>query len=241
MAGLARHISKLGLCSRSIAAQWIITGRVRLNGRITTDPEKPITNGIQIEIDGQPLQPPRRCYLMLNKPRGLVTSASDEHGRDTVYQCLQDLDLPWVAPVGRLDKASEGLLLLSNDSEWAAHITDPTTAIHKQYHVQIDRVPDEALLARLRAGAIDKGEHLSAARIELLRAGNKHAWLQIHLIEGHNRQIRRLLQAHGIDTLRLIRVAIGGLQLGDLAKGKFRELTSADLAQLTPQATAHAP
>lgn len=241
MAGLARHLSKLGLCSRSVAAQWASAGRVRIDGRVVTDPERPVSVGARIEIDGKVLAPPRRCYLMLNKPRGLVTSASDERGRDTVYQCLEGLDLPWVAPVGRLDKASEGLLLLSNDPEWAARITDPDQAILKHYHVQIDRVPDETLLKRLRAGGIDGDEHLSAVQIELLRSGGKTAWLAITLDEGRNRQIRRMLQAHGIGTLRLIRIAIGKLALGDLAKGQLRELTDTDLSWLIPQSTPHAP
>ncbi|MCB1610513.1 MAG: rRNA pseudouridine synthase [Xanthomonadales bacterium] len=241
MSGLARHLSKLGVCSRSVAAQWVRAGRVSINGRAVLDPECPVPARARIEIDGAALTPPRRVYLMLNKPRGLVTSANDEQGRDTVYRCLEGLDLPWVAPVGRLDKASEGLLLLSNDPEWAARITDPDQAVLKHYHVQIDRVPDEAQLARLRVGVVDREEHLSAVQVELLRSGGKTAWLAITLDEGRNRQIRRLLQAQGIGTLRLIRVGIGGLVLGDLAKGKLRELKATDLARLSPQAAAHAP
>lgn len=241
MAGLARHLSKLGVCSRSVAAQWVSAGRVSLNGRVVLDPERPVSAQARIEVDGAALAPPRRVYLMLNKPRGLVTSANDEQGRDTVYQCLEGLDLPWVAPVGRLDKASEGLLLLSNDPEWAARITEPDQAIFKHYHVQIDRVPDEAMLAHLRGGVVDRDEHLSAVQVELLRSGGKTAWLAITLDEGRNRQIRRLLQTQGIATLRLIRVGIGGLVLGDLAKGKLRELNATDLARLSPQAAGHAP
>ncbi len=232
MTGLARHLSKLGVCSRSVAAQWVSAGRVRINGRVVLDPERPVPAQARIDIDGNALAPRRRLYLMLNKPRGLVTSASDEQGRDTVYQCLEGLDLPWVAPVGRLDKASEGLLLLSNDPEWAARITDPDQAVLKHYHVQIDRVPDEALLARLRAGVIDRDEPLGAVQVELLRSGGKTAWLAINLDEGRNRQIRRLLQTQGIATLRLIRVGIGGLVLGDLAKGAVRELSADQLRAL---------
>lgn len=232
MAGLARHLSKLGLCSRSVATSWVSAGRVRMDGRVESDPERPVPANARIQIDGQDIAPLRRVYLMLNKPRGLVTSTNDEQGRGTVYQCLEDLDLPWVAPVGRLDKASEGLLLLSNDPEWAARITQPNHAILKHYHVQIDRVPDDALLARLRSGAIDRGEDLSALQMELLRSGGKTAWLAITLDEGRNRQIRRILQAHGITTLRLIRVGIGALELGSLAKGSVRELTAQDQALL---------
>ncbi|HWU52255.1 MAG TPA: pseudouridine synthase, partial [Tahibacter sp.] len=130
----------------------------------------------------------------------------------------------------------EGLLLLSNDTAWAAGITAPQTHRDKTYHVQIDRIPDAALLALLGNGVLDQGERLLARRVALLRAGEKNAWLEVVLDEGRNRHIRRLLDAHGIAVLRLIRVAIGGLALGDLAKGKWRRLTAAEVAALTAAA-----
>lgn len=241
MAGLARTLSKLGVCSRSEAERSIRAGRVRVNGRIVRNPETPFPVAGRIEIDGKSVKPPRRCYLMLNKPRGLVTSAQDEHGRDTIYRCLDGLDLPWVAPVGRLDKASEGLLLLSNDPEWAARLTDPASAITKTYHVQIDCIPGDELLAALREGVVDAGERLSTVQIDRLRVGTRNAWLEVTLDEGKNRQIRRLLEANGIKTLRLVRVAIGNLVLGDLAKGMVRELGAAELADLSPHGAALAP
>ncbi|HWS26813.1 MAG TPA: pseudouridine synthase [Xanthomonadales bacterium] len=237
MTGIARTLSKLGVCSRSEAERSVRAGRVRVNGRVVRNPEAPFPVAGRIEIDGRSVKPPRRCYLMLNKPRGLVTSAQDEHGRDTVYRCLDGLDLPWVAPVGRLDKASEGLLLLSNDPEWAARLTDPASAVSKTYHVQIDCIPDELTLARLREGVVDRGEQLAAVRIDVLRTGTRNAWLEVSLDEGKNRHIRRLLEVHDIKTLRLVRVAIGGLVLGDLAKGAVRELSAGDLAALLPRAT----
>ena len=230
MTGIARTLSKLGVCSRSEAERAIRAGQVRVNGRVVHNPEAPFPVAGRIEIDGRPVKPPRRCYLMLNKPRGLITSAQDEHGRDTVYRCLDGLELPWVAPVGRLDKASEGLLLLSNDPEWAARLTDPASAITKTYHVQIDCIPDALLLGKLREGVVDRGESLGAVGIEVLRTGTRNAWLQVTLDEGKNRHIRRLLDANNIKTLRLMRVAIGGLTLGDLAKGAVRELSAAELA-----------
>jgi 23S rRNA pseudouridine2605 synthase len=232
MTGLARTLSKLGVCSRSEAERSVRAGRVKVNGRVVINPEMPFPVAGRIEIDGKSVKPPRRCYLMLNKPRGLITSARDEHGRDTVYRCLDGLDLPWVAPVGRLDKASEGLLLLSNDPEWAARLTDPASAISKTYHVQVDCIPDEALIARLREGVVDRGEQLAAVDVQMLRHGQRNAWLEIALDEGRNRHIRRLLESRGIRTLRLVRVAIGGLALGDLAKGAVRELRAAELANL---------
>jgi 23S rRNA pseudouridine2605 synthase len=168
---------------------------------------------------------------MLNKPRGLVTSAADEQGRDTVYRCL-DVDLPWVGPVGRLDKASEGLLLMSNDPVWAAAITDPETGPDKTYHVQVDGQPDDAALQRLVDGGLVDGERLRAVSATRLRAGTRNTWLCIELDEGRNRQIRRLLAAQGLGVLRLVRVAIGPLELGDLGKGRWRHLTAAEVEAL---------
>jgi 23S rRNA pseudouridine2605 synthase len=171
-------------------------------------------------------------YLMLNKPRGLVSTRSDERGRATVYQCLDDPALPWLAPVGRLDQASEGLLLFSNDSAWAARVTAPGSGLLKRYHVQIDRRADGALLAALAAGVEDGGELLAAVRVAVLRQGTVGAWLEIDLDQGRNRQIRRMLAAQGVAVRRLLRVAIGPLQLGDLAKGRWRQLQAAEVAAL---------
>ena len=186
----------------------------------------------RITLDGQEASAAARIYIALNKPRGLVTSTADERGRDTVYRCFDGAALPYLSPVGRLDKASEGLLLFSNDSVWAARLTDPASHVEKTYHVQIDRVPDETLLTALRAGTVDRGERLGAVDVQLLRHGQRNAWLAITLDEGRNRQIRRLLEAHGLRTLRLVRVAIGGLELGDLPKGAVRELDATDLARI---------
>lgn len=223
--GLARVLSKQGVCSRSQAAEWIRAGRVAVNGRTVRDPEYPIAGSpASLTLDGQPLPAAARVYVMLNKPRGLVVSASDEHGRGTVYEALAKAGLPWVGPVGRLDKASEGLLLMSNDTAWAAGITAPAGHLDKTYHVQVDRIPDPAWLDRLRDGVLDQGERLRVRRVGLLRAGEKNAWLEIVLDEGRNRHIRRLLAAHGIGVLRLVRVAIGALALGELAKGQWRHL-----------------
>jgi 23S rRNA pseudouridine2605 synthase len=191
------------------------------------DPETPVHPGKdRIEIDGQRIAASEKIYLALHKPRGIVTTASDEKGRDTVYSLLS-ADLPWVAPVGRLDKASEGLLLLTNDSEWAARVTAPETHLDKTYHVQMGGIADAALLEALKNGIrTEEGETLRVKAASLLRQGERNSWLEILLDEGRNRHIRRMLEALGIEVLRLIRVAVGPLALGDLPKAAVRRVTA---------------
>jgi 23S rRNA pseudouridine2605 synthase len=226
-------ISKSGWGSRTQAAQWVREGRVQVNGRVVHDAELPVRQGLdRIDIDGREPAPARRIALMLNKPGGLVTTVKDERGRATVYSCFADAALPWLAPIGRLDKASEGLLLFSNDPAWAARITDPGTGPPKTYHVHINRLPDAALLAALERGALSNGERLKARSARCLRSGTKNAWLEIVLDEGRNRQIRRLLEALDVSVLRLVRVAIGSLTLGALGKGQWRMLTQNEMDSL---------
>jgi 23S rRNA pseudouridine2605 synthase len=227
-------MSKRGLCSRRQAELWVREGRVQVDGSFVRDPESRTSPDAAIAIDGVAVAAAARRYLMLNKPRGLVTTANDERGRETVYSLFADAGLPWVAPVGRLDKASQGLLLFSNDSEWAARISAPESQIQKTYHVQIDRLPDAGLIERLHTGIRDGDEHLAAKAVTELRRGEKNAWLEVVLDEGRNRQIRRLLAAFDISVLRLIRIAIGPLQLGDLAKGQWRDLSDDEVRALDP-------
>jgi 23S rRNA pseudouridine2605 synthase len=259
--GLARALSKLGYCSRSQAAELIRGGRVRLNGVVRRDPEKAVhLTKDRISVDGGPIESKEKIYLIMNKPRGLVTTASDEKGRETVYSILKKSiptaegdspsgGMPWVAPVGRLDKASEGLLLLTNDSEWGARVAAPETHLPKTYHVQIAKLADESLLTSLTDGVTAEekvgakygaeaysgtgdGEALRASRVRLLRSGHKNCWLEIILDEGKNRHIRRMLEALGVGVLRLVRVAIGPLELGKLAKGECRALTASEKRML---------
>lgn len=232
--GLARVLSKLGVCSRSQAEAMIAAGRVAVNGRVERNPERPTdTAAERIAVDGGDVRAAARVYVAINKPRGIVVSAADERGRDTVYALLADAGLPWLGPVGRLDKASEGLLLLSNDTVWAAHITEPSGQLDKTYHVQVNGLPDADALAAMQAGVVDEGQHLAARSARLLRAGERNAWLEVVLDEGRNRQIRRLLAALGYDVLRLVRVAIGPLALGDLAKGAHRHLSADEVRALS--------
>lgn len=225
--GLARALSKLGYCSRAQAQQLIRSGRVHVNGTIKCNPEAPVSIGRdRIEVNGALIRSAEKIYLMLNKPRGLVTTTSDEKGRSTVYSSLSE-ELPWLAPVGRLDKASEGLLLLTNDSEWAARVLAPETHLPKIYHVQVSGVRDAALVDALVKGLrVSSGDVLRVRGARILRQGNRNTWLAISLEEGKNRHIRRMLEQLRIEVLRLVRVAIGPLMLGDLAKGASRTLTA---------------
>ena len=231
--GLARALSKLGFCSRSQAAELIRSGRVRLKNVVCRDPEAAVRLGKdRIEVDGLAVKRAEKIYWMLNKPRGEVTTAEDERGRETVYAGLP-AGLPWMAPVGRLDKATEGLLLFTNDSEWAARISAPKSHLEKIYHVQIGAVSQDDLLRALETGVqCGDGEMLRAKRARQIRAGGKNSWIEIVLEEGKNRQIRRMLEGCGMKVLRLIRVAIGNVRLGELKKGEARELTMHERKEL---------
>jgi 23S rRNA pseudouridine2605 synthase len=235
--GIARVLSKQGLASRTQAAQWVREGRVRINGRLVRDPESPFLLHTDVfSIEGLQEKPAEYRYLMLNKPRGLLTTTSDEKGRETVYRCFDGAGLPWLAPVGRLDKASEGLLLFCNDPVWAAHITSPDSVLDKTYHVQINRLPNQGDLQAMQTGVLIDGERHAVKAVSILREGEKNAWLEIILDEGKNRQIRKILAALNLDVLRLIRVRIGSLVLGALAKGQWRFLIEAEVRQLNQQA-----
>ena len=230
--GLARALSKLGYCSRSHAFDLIRGGRVRLNGKVQRDPEFPVRlDSDRITVNGATVRAAEPQYLMLNKPRGIVVTTSDEKGRATVYSLLPP-GAPWLAPVGRLDKASEGLLLLTNDSEWATRVCAPVSHVDKRYHVQVRSDEPDSVVSRLVQGVRSKGESLRVRDARVLRHGHVHTWLEVVLDEGRNRHIRRMLDEIGVECVRLIRVSIGPLDLGDLPKGQTRPLTAKEKMSL---------
>ncbi len=230
---LARALSKLGYCSRTQAGALIAEGAVSVDGVRCADPKRWLDlERAKIAVRGHPLREQERVYLMLNKPRGLVTSRMDERNRETVFSCLAGADLPHIFPVGRLDKASEGLLLFTNDTRWAHTITSPASHLGKVYHVQIGTLADYKRLAQLCTGvAAEDGDALAVKQATLLRQGGRNCWIEITLDEGKNRQIRRLMEALDIEVLRLVRVAIGSLKLGELSKGQWRYLSPEEVGK----------
>jgi 23S rRNA pseudouridine2605 synthase len=230
---LARALSKLGYCSRSSAVELIRAGRVCVNATVQHSAEAKVCLGRdRLEVDGLRVEASALVYLAMNKPRGLITSASDEKGRDTIYSLLRDTGATWLSPVGRLDKASEGLLLLTNDSEWGDRLASPQSHLDKTYHVQIDQIASVDAITSMVHGVRHGGELLRAKQAGLLRAGATNCWLEVVLDEGRNRHIRRMLSALNINVLRLVRVAIGPLRLGELAKGATRPLNHEEKSAL---------
>jgi 23S rRNA pseudouridine2605 synthase len=209
------------------------------NGRVELDPQWLVREGDAILVDGKPLVKVRAIYLICNKPRGLVTTADDTKGRPTVYQCLEGLDIPHVGPVGRLDMDSEGLLLFTNDTIWASALLDPENRVSKTYHVRIDGDLGAAAIERMTQGVRDGGELLRAKSVKVLRNDEQDSWIEVVLQEGKNREIRRMLKAVGFEVQRLVRVRIGDLVLGDLAKGSVRPLTDAEVEGLRKAGTAN--
>jgi 23S rRNA pseudouridine2605 synthase len=230
---LHRALSKLGLASRTQAWDWIRAGEVQVDGRVVTDPLTWVDLDRQrITRAGREAAAPAPTVLALHKPRGVVTTRSDERGRPTVYDLLPP-GLPWVFPAGRLDADSEGLLVLTNDSQLAVRLTDPAQHVPKTYRVTVRGRPAAETVERLRRG-IDYGKETSRpAGVRVLARREGTTVVEMVLTEGRNRQIRRMWAAVGHRVRRLVRVAIGSYRLGDLPPGACRALDAAAVRQLT--------
>jgi 23S rRNA pseudouridine2605 synthase len=228
---LHRAVSKLGWGSRTQAWEWIRAGQVRVDGRIVTDPLAWIDLDRQKVTRGGQEANEERVVLALHKPRGVVTTRRDERRRRTVYDLLPP-GLPWVFPAGRLDADSEGLLVLTNDSALAVRLTEPKHRVPKTYRVTVAGRPTEEALNRLHEGVDLPDGRTRPARVRLLKSGSKTSVLEMILTEGRNRQVRRMTAAVGHRTRRLVRVAIGGLELGELAPGGYRVLEVAEIRDL---------
>jgi 23S rRNA pseudouridine2605 synthase len=233
---LERALSKLGLASRSEARELIVSGRVKVDGRRASDPRALVVpERVKISIDGQTVGRAAWRLVLLHKPRGVVTTKRDPEGRPTVYDSLQasssadSADRAWMdrlVPVGRLDLASTGLLLLTSDTRLADWLTNPRNAVVRRYVVTI-RGP-------MRPDA--QASLPDAATIRVLKRSNRETHLIVELTEGKNREIRRMFDAVGHEVTRLKRIAFGGLELGDLQPGRWREVSREECRVLFPEA-----
>jgi len=230
---LDRVLSRFGLASRSAACEAIRAGRLRVNGRVIRDPDFWVTPATDVvELDGKRLKRERRIYLLFYKPKGVITSHGDPDGRKTVYDCLGDLGR-WVSPVGRLDKDTSGLLLLTNDTEFADFVMRPESRIPKTYLVKVSGLLPDDVIGQLNAGVeMKRGDFARPESVRRIEDRGKYTRLEVVLTEGKNREVRRMIEAVGFKVLKLVRTRIGALKLEGLEVGKWRELTPAELAAL---------
>lgn len=221
---IAKVLARAGVASRRGAEAMILAGRVAVNGRTIDSPALNVTAADRITVDGAPLAEPEPPRLWLyHKPAGLVTTARDEKGRETVFDALPE-DMPRVMSVGRLDLNSEGLLLLTNDGELKRRLELPATGWLRKYRVRVNGVPTEATFEPLRAGLTLDGERFRPMTVTLDRQQGANAWVTVSLREGRNREIRRAMEALGLPVSRLIRISYGPFRLGALKPGEVQEV-----------------
>ena len=227
---LDRVLSRFGVASRAAAREAIRNGRLKLNGRVVRDPDLWVRPDREaLHLDGNRLKPARKVYLLFYKPKGVITSHGDPGGRRTVYDCLGTTG-QWVSPVGRLDKDTSGLLLLTNDTEFADFVMNPESRIPKAYLVKTNAVMSDEVIAALNAGVrMKRGDWARPLGVRRLEDRGKYTRLEVELTEGKNREVRRMIEAVGFKVLKLVRTRIGPLNLDGLEVGKWRELSSAEV------------
>lgn len=229
---LDRVLSKAGVGSRTEARGWILAGRVAVNARVTRDPDRRVDIARdRVHIDGKPLVARERVYLLLHKPTGYVTTYKDPQGRPTVYDLIPDVNT-FVSPVGRLDLDTSGLLLLTNDTQFAERVTNPDSHVSKMYLVTASTVLTDEELQKLRDGVRLKDGPTRPALVTRVRDSGGQTYLEVTLTEGRNRQVRRMVEAVGARVVKLTRVNIGPIAIGTLPSGKWRRLTRAEVASV---------
>ena len=232
---LARALSKFGVCSRKEACRWIEAGRVEVDGRVVRGPARRIDPRRHlVRVDGREVgDDTERIVVVLHKPKGYITARTDPGGRRTVYDLLGDV-ARWVFPVGRLDRNTSGLLVLTNDHRLGQRLTDPEAHVPKRYHARVRGVPSPDALRALAEGVpLGDGTLSRPARVRALgSARDGSSWIEIVLTEGKNRQVRRMAAAVGHEVEELARVEVGSLRLGDLAVGEWRRLSPAEVTRL---------
>jgi 23S rRNA pseudouridine2605 synthase len=229
---LERVLSKAGLGSRTEARKWIGAGRVKVNGKLIQTPDHWVDLARdKVTLDDKPVRAGEKIYLLLYKPTGYITTFKDPEGRPTVYDLIQDAGC-WVVPVGRLDQDTSGLLLLTSDTHFAERVTNPDYKVPKTYLVKASSLLSDEQLQQLRAGVVLSDGPTQPAQVKRMRDSAKYSFIEITLHEGRNRQVRRMIEAVGSKVLKLVRTEIGGLRIGDLPIGRYRELTAAEVALL---------
>ncbi|MEQ1761265.1 MAG: pseudouridine synthase [Vicinamibacterales bacterium] len=227
---LERVLSKAGLGSRSEARRWIHAGRATVNGRVVENPDHWVDLELdQVRFDGEPLEARERMYVLLYKPTGFLTTYSDPEGRPTVYDLVADADT-FLSPVGRLDRDTSGLLLMTNDTGFAERVSNPESHVPKTYLVKASKVLTDAQFEQLRDGIELSDGPTRHAQVTRLRDSAKYTHFEITLTEGRNRQVRRMVEALGAVALKLVRVKIGPVSIGTLQIGKWRHLTRDEVA-----------
>lgn len=237
MKTLDRVISKAGVGSRAEAARWIRDGRVEVAGRVVRDPDYWVdVERDPVRLDGQPLEQRERVYVLLHKPTGYLTTYNDPQGRPTVYDLLQDVGT-FVSSVGRLDLETSGLLLLTNDTQFAERVTNPASHLAKTYRVLTSQLLTDDQLQQLRDGIELKDGPTRPAAIRRLGDPVEGTLLEISITEGRNRQVRRMVEALGAIVLELMRTSIGSVTIGELAPGEWRPLLEHEVRELTSSRT----
>ena len=235
---LERVFSKAGMGSRSDARSWIGSGQVRVNGKVVQNPDHWVDlDRDRITFQGKPLRVAERIYILLYKPKGYITSYGDPQNRPTVYDLTKDAGA-WLAPVGRLDLDTSGLLLMTNDTAFAERIANPAHHIAKTYHVKASTLLTADQLEQLRGGIQLSDGPTRPALVRHLRDSARFTFLELTITEGRNRQVRRMIEALGSKVLKLVRVAIGPIRIGDLPIGKWRHLTAEECLLLAAQPVA---
>ncbi len=228
---LPRALSKFGIASRTVSRRMIVDGRVAVNGRVVRTPDRWVDPRIDtITVDGTSLRKQVLVYLALNKPAGVVTTRSDERGRTTVYDLLPR-HYRWVFPVGRLDKETSGLLLLTNDTRFGERVTNPLDDVPKSYIVRVDKPMDEAACAAIRSG-VRLADGTQCKPAEIRSAHGDATVFELTICEGMNRQIRRMCEALSYRVVGLKRVKVGTVDLGDLPEGRIRPLRPKEISGL---------
>ena len=225
---LDRLLSKLGIASRSTAQEWIQAGRVRINQRIVYTPDTWVAwPGDRVSLDDRPIQEGAKRFIVFHKPKGVVTTHRDEKGRKTIFDVLPQ-ELTALHAVGRLDQATSGLLLLTNDTTLSGFLTDPKQRVSRVYLVTLRGMVTEETRQAALVGLIDQGERLRCETVTIQKCSGRESHLEVTLTEGKNREIRRLFKALGHEVTRLRRIQYGPFILGDLPPGAWREIPIAE-------------